>query len=253
MKIQFRLLALTALAASAMAASAQTQTLRIATEGAYPPFNYVDSNNQLHGFDVDIANALCERMKTRCSIVAQDWDGIIPALLTRKYDAIVASMVVTDERKAKVSFTDRYYTTRLSVAVRKGANITDTLPASMKGKTVGAQSSSTQGMFAEDVYGKAGARVKLYPTQDEANADLASGRVDAVVHDKFPLQDWLKTNGKDCCAMLGDVKGSDAPVSIAVRKDDAALRARLNKALADIIADGTYKNISARYFAFNIY
>ncbi|MGH8435718.1 MAG: ABC transporter substrate-binding protein [Pseudomonas sp.] len=231
---------------------AQAEVLRIATEGAYPPFNYVDSDNQLHGFDVDIAQALCERMKVQCTVVAQDWEGIIPALMAKKYDAVVASMIITEERKKKISFTNHYYKTPLSVAVAKDSDITDA-QTNFKGKVVGAQSSSTQAIYAEDVYGKAGAEVKLYPTMDEANSDLASGRLDGVIADKFPLVAWVNQAGKDCCKMLGDVAGTTADAAIAVRKDDDALRERLNQALAEIVADGTYKKISSRYFAFDIY
>ncbi len=233
--------------------AAHAESLRIATEGAYPPFNYVDSNNELHGFDVDIAKALCARMQVECTLVAQDWDGIIPALMAKKYDAVVASMVVTEERQKKISFTDRYYRTRLAVAVPNDSNLADTQPATLDGKVVGAQSSSTQSIYAEDVYGAAGAEVKLYPTQDDANSDLANGRLDAVVNDKFPLLDWLAKSGKDCCKLLGDIQGSDDEVAIAVRQDDQALRERLNQALADIRADGTYQQIVSRYFAFDIY
>lgn len=233
--------------------AAHAESLRIATEGAYPPFNYVDSNNELHGFDVDIAKALCAKMQVECTLVAQDWDGIIPALMAKKYDAVVASMVVTEERQKKISFTDRYYRTRLAVAVPNDSSLPDTLPATLDGKVVGAQSSSTQSIYAEDVYGAAGADVKLYPTQDDANSDLANGRLDAVVNDKFPLLDWLAKSGKDCCKLLGDIQGSDDDVAIAVRQDDQALRERLNQALADIRADGTYQQIVSRYFAFDIY
>lgn len=232
--------------------SAQAETLKIATEGAYPPFNYVDSKNQLHGFDVDIAKALCEQMKVECSVVAQDWEGIIPALMAKKYDAVVASMINTEERRKKIAFTNHYYKTPLSVAVAKDSEITDA-QTDFKGYTVGAQSSSTQAIYAEDVYGKAGADVKLYPTLDEANADLAAGRLDGVIADKFPLLEWLGKSGKDCCKILGDVKGTTADASIAVRKEDDALRERLNKALDEIVANGTYQKIAAQYFDFDIY
>lgn len=234
------------------ASTAQAETLKIATEGAYPPFNYVDSNNQLHGFDVDIANALCERMKVECTIVAQDWEGIIPALLAKKYDAVVASMIATDERKKKIAFSNHYYRTPLSVAVAKDSDISDA-QTNFKGRTVGAQASSTQAIYAEDHYGPAGADVKFYPTLDEANSDLAAGRVDGVIADKFPLLAWAESTGKDCCKIIGDVNGTTADASIAVRKEDNALRERLNKALDEIVADGTYKQISSRYFAFDIY
>ncbi|MFJ2450095.1 transporter substrate-binding domain-containing protein [Pseudomonas protegens] len=234
------------------ASAAQAETLKIATEGAYPPFNYVDSNNQLHGFDVDIANALCKQMQVECQIVAQDWEGIIPALLAKKYDAVVASMIATDERKKKIAFSNHYYRTPLSVAVAKDSDITDA-QTNFKGRTVGAQASSTQAIYAEDHYGPAGADVKFYPTLDEANSDLAAGRVDGVIADKFPLLAWAESAGKDCCKIIGDVNGTTADASIAVRKEDNALRERLNKALDEIVADGTYKKISSRYFAFDIY
>ncbi|RBJ78326.1 amino acid ABC transporter [Pseudomonas sp. MWU12-2534b] len=234
------------------ASTAQAETLKIATEGAYPPFNYVDSNNQLHGFDVDIANALCKQMQVECQIVAQDWEGIIPALLAKKYDAVVASMIATDERKKKIAFSNHYYRTPLSVAVAKDSDITDA-QTNFKGRTVGAQASSTQAIYAEDHYGPAGADVKFYPTLDEANSDLAAGRVDGVIADKFPLLAWAESAGKDCCKIIGDVNGTTADASIAVRKEDNALRERLNKALDEIVADGTYKKISSRYFAFDIY
>lgn len=234
------------------ASAAQAETLKIATEGAYPPFNYVDSNNQLHGFDVDIANALCKQMQVECQIVAQDWEGIIPALLAKKYDAVVASMIATDERKKKIAFSNHYYRTPLSVAVAKDSDITDA-QTNFKGRTVGAQASSTQAIYAEDHYGPAGADVKFYPTLDEANSDLAAGRVDGVIADKFPLLAWAESAGKDCCKIIGDVNGTTADASIAVRKEDNALRERLNKALDEIVANGTYKQISSRYFAFDIY
>ncbi|MFD1554796.1 transporter substrate-binding domain-containing protein [Paraburkholderia silviterrae] len=234
-------------------AGAHADPVRIAVEGAYPPFNYVDSSNQLHGFDVDIANALCSKMKSDCKLVAQDWDGMIPGLMAKKYDAIVSSMVVTKEREEKISFTNRYYRTRLAISVPQNSKLANTNPQSFKGLVVGAQSSTTQGNYAQDVLAAAGATVKLYPAQDDANLDLAAGRLDAVVNDKFPNLDWLAKDGKGCCKLLGEVTGKDDDVAIAVRKNDNGLRERLNKAIAEIIADGTYQRITSQYFKSSIY
>lgn len=233
--------------------SAQAETLTIATEGAYPPFSYVDSNNTLHGFDVDIANALCEKMKVECKVVAQDWDGIIPGLLAKKYDAIVASMVPTPERKQKVDFTNRYYTTTLAIAVPKDSDIKDVSAASLKNKNLGAQSGATQAIYAEDNYVPEGANLKLYPTPDEANSDLLNHRLDAVIHDKFPLLTWLDNEGKDCCKLLGEIEGTKEPISIAIRKNSDELKERFNKAIDEIRADGTYAKIVQKYFKSDIY
>ncbi|CAI2936191.1 ABC transporter substrate-binding protein [Aminobacter niigataensis] len=232
-------------------ASAQ-EKLKIGTEGAYPPFNTVTADGKLAGFDVDIANALCAQMKVECEIVAQDWDGIIPALQGRKFDAIVASMTITDERKQQVDFTNKYYTTPLALIAPKDSALTSAEPDALKGKTVGAQASTTQSIYAEDHYAKVGAEVKLYPTQDEAVADLTNGRLDAVVADKFVLVDWIKTTGQDCCKMIGDLDGTDSLTGIAVRKGDP-LREKLNAAIDAIVKDGTYAKINAKYFDFDIY
>lgn len=233
--------------------SAQAETLTIATEGAYPPFSYVDSNNTLHGFDIDIANALCEKMKVECKVVAQDWDGIIPGLLAKKYDAIVASMVPTPERKQKVDFTNRYYTTTLAIAVPKDSDIKDVSAESLKNKNLGAQSGATQAIYAEDNYVPEGANLKLYPTPDEANSDLLNHRLDAVIHDKFPLLTWLDNEGKDCCKLLGEIEGTKEPISIAIRKNSDELKERFNKAIDEIRADGTYAKIVQKYFKSDIY
>ena len=234
------------------ASSAWADTLTIATEGAYPPFNTINSDGKVSGFDVDITRALCERMQAQCTIVAQDWDGIIPGLMAKKYDAIVASMIVTDERKKKIAFTNHYYRTPLSIAVPNDSDITDP-QTNFKGRTIGAQGAATQGIYAEDHYETAGAKLNLYPTLDEANSELKSGRVDAVIADKFPLLEWVKTASDGCCKIIGDVDGTLADAAIAVRQNDNALRERFNKALDEIVADGTYKKISSKYFDFDIY
>ncbi|WP_414591279.1 ABC transporter substrate-binding protein [Ancylobacter sp. G4_0304] len=241
------------LAASAGMAHAEIKKVRIGTEGAYPPFNSVDSTGKLVGFDIDIANALCDKMKVECTFVAQDWDGIIPALLAKKYDAIVASMSITDERKQKVAFTDPYYLTPGNFIAPKDSKITDITPAGMKGKIIGAQSATTGATYLEDKYKDS--EIKLYPTQDEANADLASGRLDAVLADKFVLYEWLeKTDAGKCCAFVGADLSDVNPdgTGIAVRQEDNELREALNKAIKEIVADGTYKKINDKYFPFPI-
>jgi len=229
--------------------------VRIGTEGAYPPFNFKDSSGELKGFDIDIAKALCVAMKAECTFVAQDWDGIIPALLAKKYDAIIASMSITDERKKKVDFTDKYYSTPAKFIVDKKGGISDVSVAALKGKSIGAQGSTIHSNFLEDVYKDA--NIKLYKTQDEANADLASGRLDAILADSAVLNDWLKTKDGNCCQFTGpdfnDPKYFGVGAGIAVRKGDDKLRNSLNMAIKAILADGTYKKINDKYFPFSVY
>lgn len=245
--------ALAALLLAMGGASAQEGgKLKLGTEGAYPPFNTIGADGKLSGFDVDIGNALCAQMKVECEWVTQDWDGIIPALQGKKFDALIASMTITDERKQQVDFTDRYYTTPLALVAPKDSDLTSPEPDALKGKSVGAQSGTTQSIYAEDKYAKAGADVKLYPTQDEAMADLTNGRLDAVVSDKFVLVDWIKTTGNDCCKLVGDLQGTESLTGIAVRKGDP-LREKLNEAITAIVKDGTYAKINAKYFDFDIY
>lgn len=239
-------------AAACLPASAQSK-LKIATEGAYPPFNSVTADGKIVGFDVDIANALCARLKVECEIVAQDWDGLIPGLQAGKFDIAVASMTITDERRKQIAFTHKYYATPFALVAPKDSNLAGTKADGLKGRTLGAQASTVLGDYAQKNYGNAGADVKLYPSQEEAMADLVNGRLDAVLSDKFFLMSWLKGADGSCCKMLGDIEGTAAEAGIGVRLDDTELRDRLNAALDAIIADGTYKTIQAKYFDFDIY
>ena len=246
---------ITAASAGAVAAKDWT-TVRIGTEGAYAPFNFFDSNNELQGFDIDVANALCEKMAVKCEFVAQDWDGIIPALLANKYDAIIASMSITAERKEQVAFTNKYYSSPISFMVTKGSGIADTSPEGLAGKTIGAQSSTVSANYIEDNY--KGANVKLYPTQEEANLDLAAGRLDAIAVDKLVGYEWLtSTDDGKCCEFAGadvmDEKYIGEGIGIAVRKDDGDLADKFNAAIDAIRADGTYDKINVKYFPFSIF
>ncbi len=249
------------LAAAALLFSAATSAfaadkIKIGTEGAYPPFNSVTADGKVVGFDIDIANALCKKMKAECEIVTQDWDGIIPGLIAKKYDAIIASMSITDERKTQVDFTNPYYKSALTFVGKKGSGITEITADTLKGKTIGAQAATTQADYITAAFPDV--ELKSYPTQDEVNLDLINGRIDLGVSDLFPMMDWIE-QGKDgaCCELVGkpvlDAKFAGQGAGIAVRQEDDTLREALNKALEEIVADGTYKNINDKYFKINIF
>ena len=239
----------------ATATFANAEKIRIATEGAYPPFNSVDKNGKLVGFDVDIANALCKEMKAECTIVTQDWDGMIPALLANKYDAIVASMSITDERKKKVDFTNKYYNTPAKFARKKGSGI-EISKAGLKGKVVGVQRATTHDTFITAMF--PGAKIKRYASQDDAYLDATAGRVDLLIADSVAMKGGFldKANGKGW-EFVGpdytDRKFFGDGVGIAIRKGEDKLREKFNKAIAAIRANGTYKKIQAKYFDFDIY
>ena len=244
-----------ALLVTGAAAEAQDQ-LRLGTEGAYPPFNFIDSSGQVTGFDVEIGLALCEHMGVECEVVAQDWDGIIPGLLAKKYDFIIASMFITEERKQQVDFSDPYYLAAMTHVAPKDAGLTELTSEALSGMVIGAQSGTTQANFVEAVYPDAD--IRLYPTQDEVNLDLASGRLDLQVGDMLPLLDWLEnTDDGACCELVGEPITDPAfvgeGVGIAVRQEDDALREKLNAALAEIRGDGTYQAINDKYFTIDVY
>jgi lysine-arginine-ornithine-binding protein len=231
-------------------------TIRIATEGAYPPFNFVDAQNQPQGFEVDLARALCERVRATCTIVADDWDALIPGLKEGRFDAVMASLEITEERRHKVAFSRPYYRTPAVFMTRKAAPIADLSPNGMKGKRIGAMAGTVYATYLEALY-KPGSEVRLYANQDEASLDLALERIDAVLGDKIALAEWLK-RGKEanCCAFQADAPHDVARFGegygIALRKEDADLRALFDRALDAIVADGTYERIRATYWPFPI-
>lgn len=251
MSIRKLIATLSLAAASVLAAgAAQADKIRIATEGAYAPFNMIDESGQLKGFDVDIAKALCDEMKADCELVAQDWDGIIPGLLTHKYDAIIASMSITDERKRVVDFTDPYYSNVLAFVAAKGRDL-KTSKDGLKGLVIGAQRATVAGQYLEDNLGDT-VGVKLYDTQDNAYLDLAAGRLDALLSDKFPAYDWLQSKEGQGFEFKGKDIDINDKIAIAVRKNDP-LKEKFNKALKAIRDNGTYAKINAKYFPFSIY
>jgi len=230
--------------------------IRIGVEGAYPPFSEVAPDGTLKGFDIDIARALCEEIGAECVLVPQDWDGIIPALLARKYDAIIASMSITPERKKKVAFSDKYYNSPAKFARKKGSGITIS-KAGLKGKTVGVQRATTHDSFITAEFGDS-VEIKRYGTQDEAYLDAISGRVDLLLADSIAMDDgFLKTDKGKGWEFVGpgysDPKYFGVGAGIAVRKSDGELAKLFSLAIKVIRSNGVYHMINGKYFAFDVY
>jgi len=245
---------LTAVGASgALAQAKEWKEIRIGTEGAYPPYNNLNAKKELEGFEIDLGNLLCEKMKVKCTWVVQDWDGIIPALQANKYDVILAGMNATEERKKQVDFTAVYSKTPIWAIGPKATKSDDISPATLKGKTVGTQGSTIHANYLEKFYKDSD--IRLYPTQEEANLDLINGRLDYVVADALALADFLRGKGKDCCRRIAEVKRDDAihgaGVAGAVRKSDTALKDMISKAVAESIADGSHKKLEDKWFKYD--
>lgn len=227
----------------------------IGTEGAYPPFNYLDASGELKGFDVDIARALCEEMQVECTFVTQDWDGMIPALQNGNFDALIASMSITPEREEQIDFTNKYYQTPPAIAVPKNSEITEATPEALAGMAIGAQTSTTHARAAEAYFPDA--EVRFYPTAEEYKLDIESGRVDAVVDDIIVLNEWLQSEAGACCKLLdtlpADPEIYGKGIGIGLRKDNDKLKAMFNDAITAIRENGTYKEIQDKYFDFDVY
>ncbi|MGH1542269.1 MAG: lysine/arginine/ornithine ABC transporter substrate-binding protein [Arenicella sp.] len=230
------------------------EKLIIGTEGAYPPFNSVGPDGKLVGFDIDIGEALCEAMEMECEWVTSDWDGIIPALLAKKFDVILASMSITEERKQKIDFTGKYYTSPVKFARIKGSDIEITRDG-VEGKTIAVQSGTVTENFIRGVFNNA--RVKAYKTQEEANLDFVAGRVDLLAADIFVLYEFLASEAGEKSEAVGpnfdDQVYLGDGIGIGVRKENAQLRDKLSAAITKIREDGTYKKINDKYFKFDVY
>ncbi|WP_354624956.1 ABC transporter substrate-binding protein [Psychromonas sp. MME2] len=238
-----------------VAQAKEWKQIRIGVEGAYPPFSKTEADGSVTGFDIDIANALCAEMKAKCTLVKQDWDGIIPALLARKYDAIIATMDITAERKKKVAFTDKYQHIPARFVALKGAEYQGD-DSFMKGKKIGVQRATTMDLYISDNYPSA--EIKRYGSADEAYLDLKANRLDYVMADSAAISDGLlNKEGGEKFAFIGpklnDPKWFGEGAGIAVRKQDKDLVEQFNKAIQAIRANGTYKTIQDKYFSFDVY
>jgi len=253
--------------------SANADKIRIGTEGAYPPWNSKDASGKLIGFEVELAWSLCRYMGTQCEIVEQDWDGMIPALIMRKFDAIMAGMSITAERQKTINFSQGYADEVASLAVMKGSslegmetsegiNLTTksgavkkdlkTLTAALAGKTVCVQTATIHQNFLES--GDVGkVNVRTYKTQDEVNLDLAAGRCDAALAAAVAFSDYAEKSGKPV-VLVGPTFSGGAfgnGVGVGIRKDDTDLLNAFNKAIDKARKNGDISRIAIKWFGFD--
>ncbi|BAN49980.1 ABC transporter substrate-binding protein [Metapseudomonas resinovorans] len=231
--------------------------LRIGIEAAYPPFAFKTPDGKITGFDYDIGNALCEEMKVECKWIEQEFDGLIPALKVRKFDAVLSSMTITEERLKSVDFTNKYYHTPARLAMKEGTVINDPL-VDLKGKKVGVQRASIYDRYATEVFAPAGVEVVRYSSQNEIFLDMTAGRLDATLADVVNIDDgFLKTDAGKGFTLVGpaftEKKYFGEGAGIAVRKGDKALAEKINAAIAAIRANGKYKEVQDKYFKFDVY
>lgn len=249
-----------ALASTATLGFAQGAELKVAIDATYEPFTFKTPDGKPTGFDVDIASALCEQIKRKCVFVEQAWDAMIPGLLAKKYDVIISSMSITEDRKKQIDFTDKYYNTPSAVVLKKGEKMGNNF-AEIKGKKLGVLKSSTQEKFANGELKKLGATIVPYEAQDQVYLDIKSGRLDGTVADTVEVTGgFLKKAGGDAYAFAGPVlddpkfnKYFGIGAGVALRKGEDKLKGELNAAIKTIRGNGTYAKINAKYFTFDVY
>ncbi|MGB1360983.1 MAG: transporter substrate-binding domain-containing protein [Alphaproteobacteria bacterium] len=253
---KFLIIAIVAIVAIIAFNSKQSNnTLRVGTEGAYMPWNGVDANGEVIGFEVELANEVCKRINRTCEFVKQDWDGIIPALLNNKYDVIMAGMTITDERRKKIDFSRGYADTGVAVASikMKKANTLADLKRNLKGKKLGVQTGTISAQWAEK--NLKGTKIRTYGTQEELNIDLLNGRVDAGMNDTSAWPDLQKkaSNVKIVSPILTgqDDAHFGEGIGVGIKKDNQELLAEINKALDSMRADGSLSELATKWFGFD--
>jgi polar amino acid transport system substrate-binding protein len=240
----------------AFSASAEQVKVGFSPE-AYPPFYQQDASGNWGGWEVEIVNAICSEAKLECVLTPIPWDGLIPALNSKKIDAIMNSMSITAERMKEIDFSDKYYNTPTAIIGAKDQKF-DATPEGLKGKILGVQVSTTHSAYAKKHFASTAAEIKEYQTQDEANQDLAAGRIDATQADQIALDAFLQSDaGKACCDLKGTVAPDDEVlgpgVGAGLRKGDTALKEKINAAIKAIRDNGKYAEITKKYFDFDVY
>ena len=255
MNALLRTLSLVAATSFVSATALAEDVIRLGTTPeSYPPFTFIEPDGSVNGFEAELAAALCEEMDVTCEWVLQAWDGIIPALQENKFDAIIASMSITEERQQVIDFSNKYYNTPATFVGAKGLEV-EISEEGLAGKTVGVQVSTTHASYMENILPNVS--INTYDTQENANLDLISGRVDLLLADSIALQDGLldTPDGADF-----EVKGEPFThpimgdgVGVGLRKGSDDMLEKFNAAIEAIRANGTYKEINDKYFAFDVY
>lgn len=258
MKKLLATLSVAAMAALGAVAPAAAQPLKVGISAEpYPPFTVPDAAGNWTGWEVDFANAVCAEAKLDCVITPLSWDGIIPALNAGKIDMIITSMSITNDRLKTIDFTDSYYKSKSAVIGLKDLDFEAT-PEGLADKVLGAQVGTRHLFYAQKHFVPAGATLREYQTQDEANNDLVAGRIDAIEADDIAMKEFLNTEaGKACCDMKGTVVDDQDVLAdgagIGLRKTDTELKDKLNAAIKGIRANGKYAEFNAKYFDFDIF
>jgi arginine/ornithine transport system substrate-binding protein len=234
------------------APAAAPAELKVAIDPTYEPFTFKTADGQPTGFDVDMANAICEQIKRKCVFVEQVWDSMIPGLTAQKYDVIISSMSITDDRMKEVDFSDKYYNTPSRIVLKKTVKYTD--PASIKGKKIGVLKGSTQEAYALGELKTAGVVVNSYEAQDQVYLDLKAGRIDGTVADYLEVSGGFLSKPEGAAfALMGpelrDAKYYGYGIGVAMRKGQDALKADINTAIKTIRTNGSYKAMNDKYFA----
>jgi octopine/nopaline transport system substrate-binding protein len=277
----FKKTILTVLASLFIIGNVSAEKIKIGTEGAYPPWNSKDASGNLIGFEVELAQELCAIMKYECTIVEQDWDGMIPALVMRKFDAIMAGMSITAERQKTITFSQGYADEVASLAVMKGSSLEGmdtpeginlslggsdvkkalkTLTGALAGKTVCTQTGTIHQNFLES--GDVGKiNVRTYKTQDEVNLDLTSGRCDVALAAAVAFTDYADKSGKPVVLVgptfSGGAFGNGVGVGIrqaadsAIGKRDAKILKDFNKAIDKARKKGIISKLAIKHFGFD--
>ncbi|PZZ95783.1 lysine/arginine/ornithine ABC transporter substrate-binding protein ArgT [Klebsiella pneumoniae] len=248
---------LVGMSSTASVFAALPQSIRIGTDATYAPFSSKDAKGDFVGFDIDLGNELCSRIKVKCTWVGSDFDSLIPSLKAKKIDAIISSLSITEKRQQEIAFSDKLYAADSRLIAAKGSPIQPTLEA-LKGKHVGVLQGSTQEAYANDRWRSQGVDVVAYQNQDLIYSDLAAGRLDAALQDEVAASEgFLKQPAGKDFAFAGpsvkDKKYFGDGTGIGLRKDDAELKAAFDKALGEMRKDGTYDKMAKKYFDFNVY